>query len=228
MNIFQRIAYFFMSQKEKSLSKKLNKHFETSATNSTSKTVISTAYTMTLNSVTQKNIELVKTTVTGMVKQFNYHPGKLLDFVIAKGTPVIKIKDATKKLAKIKLNQGFIGEITGLDAIYLGFITGLNMGMSTVPIIAIEDGKLETTFIIHEFYKWFSYYKGLPGFDKVSQELFRASLAGTLNMKSLTLKQMTGLREAINRDQEATDFALLIVREFEAAKKIQEHGEANM
>lgn len=227
MNIFEKIVRLFMSEAN-TINATTAGQIQRSATNKTSKTVISAASTMTLNTITQKNIEIVKTTVSELTKRFDYHPGKLLDFAMAKGTPVVQVKDAKKKLLKIKQEVGLIPALDGFQALYLNFITGRDWSMQTPTMIVIEDGKLETMLILFQFYKWYSFYMGLPGFAKEDQRLFRESMTGNLNMKPLNLSQLTGLQEAIKRDQEATDFTLALVREFEAAKRMQEKGQTHI
>ena len=91
MNTFQKIIYFFLEQKEKSLKKNLNKHFKTSSRNSTSKTIFSGNVTMTLTAETEKNIELVKKNVSDIVKSCNGNSEKLLSYIESKGTKIIKL-----------------------------------------------------------------------------------------------------------------------------------------
>ena len=75
MNTFQKIIYFFLEIQEKHLRKKLEKHLKTSSKNSTSKTVLSSSVTMTLNAETQKNIEIVKKNVADIVKSCENNSG---------------------------------------------------------------------------------------------------------------------------------------------------------
>ena len=64
---------------------------------------------------------------------------------------------------------------------------------------------------------------GLPGYDFMSQKIFKIYLNsdGTM-LSNLTLDEMTGLKEAINRDKEATDFALSLAKHKEGSKKVLE------
>ena len=55
MNILQKIIYSILELQEKRLRVRLDEHLKTSATNSTSKTVLSSNVTMTLNTQTEKN-----------------------------------------------------------------------------------------------------------------------------------------------------------------------------
>ena len=73
----------------------------------------------------------------------------------------------------------------------------------------------------------------LPGFDFMSQKLFKISLNSDGSLfANLNLDEMTGLREAIARDREATEFALELAKNKEGSKnvidKIKTDGSANI
>jgi len=81
MNTFQKIIYFFLEIQERKLTKKLSRHFKSSSSNSTSKTVLSSNVTMTLTSKTEQNIELVRKNVTDIVRNCENNPEKLLKYI---------------------------------------------------------------------------------------------------------------------------------------------------
>lgn len=63
----------------------------------------------------------------------------------------------------------------------------------------------------------------LPGFDFMSQKIFKIYLnSDGAILSNLTLDEMTGLKEAIARDQEATTFALDLAKQKEGSKKVLE------
>lgn len=78
MNLIQRFVYMLLSLKERGLRLRLDKHLRTSATNSTSKTVIAGNCSLTLNTQTNKNIELVKQNMRDIVKNANLRPNFFL------------------------------------------------------------------------------------------------------------------------------------------------------
>ena len=223
MNTFQKIVYFFLELQEKSLKRRLSKHLKTSSTNSTSKTVLSGSVTMTLNTETKKNIELVKKNVQDIVKTCENSPEKLLEYVKSKGTKVCKIDNADKILDVIKEEEGLITSLEGIQAIYINAVTGSGLKLKSKPMFVMRNGEIDPYYMAHQFYKWYSLEMGLPGYDFMSQKIFKIYLNsdGTI-LSNLTLDEMTGLKEAINRDKEATEFALLLARSKDGAKKALE------
>lgn len=233
MNIFQRIIYFFLEQQEKTLSKKLRKHLKVSSSNSTSKTVLSKGVTMTLSAETEKNKELVKQNVSDIVKSCNNASVKLLAFVESKGTKVVKLDNADKILAVIKEEEGLVTGLEGLEALYINIITGSGFSIKSKPMFIMRNGAIDPYYMVHQFYKWYALHMGLPGFDFMSQKLFKLSLNSDGSIFSnLNLDEMTGLREAIARDREATEFALELAKAQEGGKniidKLKNEGSANI
>lgn len=192
--------------------------------NSTSKMIMSGTETVILNTQTQKMIEDVQHQVAELFKKFDYDCIKILKYAAGKGTMVYKLKNAPEKLKKLGLEEGLIFELEGFQALKLNLALKAGFSFSTSPMFVFDDAPLAPFTVIHQFYKWYSYYKKLPGFDKVSQKLFRMSILNNINMSKLNLDELTGLKEAIHRDQEATDFTLALIKEQEAAQKLKDDG----
>lgn len=223
MNAIQRIIYFLLERKERALTKKLSKHLKRSSKNSTSKTVLSKGVTITLTAETEKNKELVKNNVTDIVQSCNADPGKLLAYVQSKGTKVIKLDGADKLLNVIKEEEGLITPLEGLEAIYINTITKSGFSLKSEPMFILRAGEIDPYYMAHQFYKWYALKMNLPGYDFMSQKLFKIYLNSSAELLSnLNLDEMLGLKEAINRDQEATDFALSLARIKEGSKKVIE------
>lgn len=223
MNTFQKIIYFFLEIQEKQLSKKLSKHLKSSSSNSTSKTVVSSSVTMTLNSKTEQNKELVRKNVQDIVKNCENNPEKLLQYIESKGTKVIKLDNADKILNVIKEEEGLITSQEGLEALYINLISKSGFSLKSKPVFIMRYGEIDPYYMIHQFYKWYSLNMNLPGFDYMSQKLFKIYLnSSDAILSNLNLDEMTGLKEAINRDQEATDFALTLAKHREGSKKVLE------
>ena len=221
MNLLQRVFYFFLQIQEKALTKKLNKHLKTYSSNSTSKTVMSTGVTMTLQAETEKNKELVKKNVTDIVKDCNNDSDKLLAYVESKGTKVIKLDNADKLLYAIKEEEGLVTELKGLEALYINIITNSGFSFKSEPMFIMRNGDIDKYYMAHQFYKWYAMKMNLPGFDFISQKLFKIYLnSDEPILSNLNLDEMVGLKEAINRDQEATNFALEIAKSKEGSKKV--------
>lgn len=233
MNIFQQIIYFFLEKQEKALSKKLSKHLKNSSSNKTSKTIVSKDVTVTFNAETEKSKELVKKNVTDIIKSCNNDPTKLLAFIESKGTKVIKIENADKILSVIKEEEGLITELEGIEALYINIITNSGFSFKSKPMFIMRNGQIDAYYMAHQFYKWYALNMGLPGFDFMSQKIFKISLnSNGAVFSNLNLDEMTGLKEAIARDQEATSFALELAKSKEGSKnvidKIKNDGGANI
>ncbi len=231
--MFQKIVYFFLQMQEKALTKKLDKHLKASSSNSTSKTVLSTGVTMTLKAETEKNKELVKKNVSDIVKGCNNEPAKLLAYIESKGTKVVKLNNADKLLAVIKEEEGLVTELKGIEAFYINLITHSGFSFKSKPMFIMRNGNIDPYYMAHQFYKWYALKMNLPGFDFISQKLFKIYLnTEEAILSNLNLDEMTGLKEAINRDQEATNFALEIAKAKEGSKnvldKMKNDGGANI
>jgi len=222
MNIFKKITYFLLSIREKSLKLRLDKHLKSSSSNRTSKTVVSSNMTLTLNSETEKNKELVKRNIEELLKSYDNDPNKLLTYIKSQGTAVCKLTNADKVLWVINEEEGFITELRGFDALYLNFMTKSKLSFKSEPLFVMREGEIDPFYMIHQFYKWYSLKHNLPGFDYVSQKHFKKYMNSkdTKGMENLSLDEMTGLQEAIARDREATDFAYNAAKAKEGGKQV--------
>lgn len=222
MNDFSRkVKYFILRLREKFLSTMLSKHLDTSFTNSTTKTIISSTETVNFSSETEKNIKLVEENVAEIMKACGNNPQKYIEYIEAEGTKVFRVVNAQKILEKINENEGLITELKGRKAFYLNF--ALRQGFSTVfkPAIVMSIGEIEPYYMLREFYKWYSLKKGLPGFNFSAQENFKKYLKNINDpsLKKLNYKAMLELKEAIARDSEANEFVINTVKAAEGAKK---------
>ena len=224
MNILQKIVYFFLEKQEKTLTKRLSRHLKTSSSNSTSKTVVSKGVTMTLNAETEKNKDLVLKNVSDIIKSCNNDISKLLAFIESKGTKIVRLDNADKILAVIKEEEGLITPLEGIEAFYINLVTNSGLSLKSKPMFVMRNGQIDPYYMAHQFYKWYALQMKLPGFDFMSQKIFKIYLNSDGAMLSnLTLDEMTGLKEAIARDQEATTFALDLAKQKEGSKKVLEN-----
>ena len=234
MNILKKIIYFLLKIQEKQLSIRLDKHLKTSSANKTSKTILSSNVTVTLTAETEKNKELVLKSVTEIVSGVKNNPHMLLEYIKTHNTKVIKLPNADKILAFILEDEGLVCELRGWEALYINILTDNGLSLASKPMFILREGEIEPYYMLHQFYKWFSLYRGLPGFDYKSQKLFRKYLnaADTKGLENLTLDEMTGLKEAIARDNEAIDFTVNYAKSIEGSKnvldKIKTDGGANV
>lgn len=223
MNILQKIIYYFLEKQEKALTKRLSRHLTTSSSNSTSKTVVSKGVTMTLNAETEKSKDLVLKNVSDIIKGCNSDISKLLAFIESKGTKVIRLENADKILSVIKEEEGLITPLEGIEALYINTVTHSGFSLKSKPMFVMRNGQIDPYYMAHQFYKWYALQMKLPGFDFMSQKIFKIYLnSDGAILSNLTLDEMTGLKEAIARDQEATTFALDLAKQKEGSKKVLE------
>lgn len=228
-NIFKEIKYFFLAQKEKNLQKKLKTTTKRSFTNKTSKTILGSAANVTLNSETQKLVELVKNNVTTIIKKTDCNPDELLKYVKAANTPVYKVNNADKFLALIHEEEGLIYEQEGLTALYLSLLTRQGIKFKTPPMFILREGEIDKYYMLHHFYRWYSIKSNLPGFEYKIQKKFKQFLLDNSNetINKYTMEDIIGLKEAIARDQEATEFVLQYTKEIEGSKNVIEKMKNN-
>ena len=223
MNILQKIVYYFLEKQEKALTKRLSRHLRTTSSNSTSKTVVSKGVTMTLNAETERNKDLVLKNVSDIIKGCNSDISKLLAFIESKGTKVIRLENADKILSVIKEEEGLITPLEGIEALYINTVTHSGFSLKSKPMFVMRNGQIDPYYMAHQFYKWYALQMKLPGFDFMSQKIFKIYLnSDGAILSNLTLDEMTGLKEAIARDQEATTFALDLAKQKEGSKKVLE------
>ena len=223
MNILQKIVYYFLEKQERALTKRLSRHLRTSSSNSTSKTVVSKGVTMTLNAETERNKDLVLKNVSDIIKGCNSDISKLLAFIESKGTKVIRLENADKILSVIKEEEGLITPLEGIEALYINTVTHSGFSLKSKPMFVMRNGQIDPYYMAHQFYKWYALQMKLPGFDFMSQKIFKIYLNSDGAIHSnITLDEMTGLKEAIARDQEATTFALDLAKQKEGSKKVLE------
>ena len=222
MNIFKNLIYFFLKLKEKQLEVRLDKHLKARADNKTSKTFLSPNVTVTISAQTDLNKDMVLKSVTEIVSGVKNNPYMLLEYIKAHGTKVIKLPNADKILALINEDEGLVCELKGIEALYINILTDSGFSLKSKPMFILRDGEIEPYYMMHQFYKWFSLYQGLPGFDYQSQKLFRKYLNSpdTKGLENLTLDEMIGLKEAIARDNEAIDFTTNYAKSIEGSKKV--------
>lgn len=170
MNILQKIIYFFLEKQEKALTRRLSRHLKTKSENSTSKTVLSKGVTVTLNSETEKNKDLVLKNVSDIVTSSNNDISKLLAYIETKGTKIVRLDNADKILAVIKEEEGLITPLEGLEALYINIITNSGFSLKSKPVFVMRNGQIDPYYMAHQFYKWYALQMKLPGLFHVTKD----------------------------------------------------------
>ena len=187
-----------------------------------------------MNAQTNNIVEEVKKNASAIADKTNCNPQELLEYIKAAKTPVYKINNADKLLAYIKEEEGLIYEQEGLRALYISLITGSGISFKTPVMFILREGEIDKYYMLHNFYRWCSLKAGLPGFEYKTQQKFKKYLNGNpdIILKSFSMEDILSVKEAIARDQEATDFAIGYTKRFEGSKKvldkIKNEGGANI
>ncbi len=221
-NIFKQIKYFFLSKKEKNLQKNLKDTLKRSYTNKTSKSVIGNGADLIITSETLKLIDDVKNNVYAIAKKTDCNPDEILGYIKAAKTKIYRVDNADKFLNLIKEEEGFICEKHGLEALYLSIITEQGFSLKTEPMFIMRNGVIDKFYLLHHFYRWYSCKSGLPGFEYEAQKYLKKYLFENSDkfIKTLSMEKVMALKEAIARDQEATNFVIDFMKEKEGSKKV--------
>ena len=225
-----KIVNYILERRKQKLAQTMEKLKPRTYTNSTSKTHINASETLTLTTETEKILETMDAELKNIVKSCLTNPDKLLDFVKEQGTPVYKMKNADKILAKIKEEEGFITPLNGRKALYLNFMIGLlvekklKFSFETREMFVLRDLDINIYFMLHQFHMWYGFKKNLPGYDMKAQELFKDNLEEMSDddVKEMSIEEILALKEAIARDSEAADFVINLAKESSGAKKALE------
>jgi len=230
MNLLQKVIYAMLSMREKNLRFRLDKYLRSKAVNSTTKRVVNGSVSLTLNTETMKNIELIKKNMLDVVKNSNFNSEALLELIKKRGIDVVYIQDAQKLLGVLCEEEGLILERRGSVAVFLNMIAGNGIRFKTKPMFILEKGNTDFYFLLFHFYKMYEYFQKLPGMDYKSQELFRiySKFPEKCDLSQLGFEELTALKEAVARDNEASEFVIEVSKKRDgvqnALKKLKDGG----
>ena len=157
-----------------------------------------------------------------------------MEYIKAANTPVYKINNADKILALLKEEEGLITEQHGLRALYLSICVGRGFSLKTPPMFVMREGVIDKYYMLHHFYRWYSLKSDLPGFEYEVQQKFKRFLIDNSPsaIRKFSMEDIISLKEAIARDQEATDFVLKYTKSVDGSKnvldKIKNEGGASV
>ena len=159
--------FIMMFQKKKNLNSTYSYSF------GGNKTYMSGTEHLTLNSKTEALKAEVKKDVEALFKEYKNNPELFLKYVQNAGTKVYRIDHADKLLSLIGEEEGVVFENKGARALYLSLITGQNIKFNSETMFILREGQIDPLSMLHNFYRWYSWFKKLPGFDSRSQWLFK-------------------------------------------------------
>ena len=89
-------------------------------------------------------------------------------------------------------------------------------------LIISADVKPDYYLLMREIYLYYSMKAGLDGFDFETQELFKKYMnsKNSIDTSKLKYNQLAAFKEALNRDNEATEFVMDIIRRKEGSANV--------
>lgn len=212
-DFIQKIIYSFLAFQEKTLTKKLSRNFKSGYSNSTTKKFFGQAASLELNSLTDKNKSKLQLDVKSILKKYSNNPDKLLEFVKRSGTKVYRLPLANSILKIINHEEGFLGETSGIKALYLNIVIPLiakepvQFSLKSAPMFVLRNSTLDNYCTIQQFHKWYAMKLKLPGFNAEAQNNFQKYMnSDNADINSLSVEEILDLKEAIARDVEAINF----------------------
>lgn len=224
-DFIQKLIYSVLAIQEKILRKKLGRNLKPIYSNTTSKKSFAQAASLELTAETEKNKVKLKNNVTVILKKYENNPQKLLEFIKKSGTKVYKIPFANKILSLISYEEGFVIATKGFKSLYINIIINILAGekikfsLKTEPMFVLRDLPLDQYYMIQQFHKWYAMKLNLPGFDAEAQNNFQRFLNSNDNdVKSLSVEEILGLKDAIARDVEAINFIVNLAKSTAGSK----------
>lgn len=156
-----------------------------------------------------------------IIEKYINKPEKFFDYIKGAKTPIYKIKNADKILAKIGEQEGFILPKKGFEALYLNFVLNKKISFKTPEMFILRNGEINKYAFIYQFYNWYCYKMKLTGFEDETQENFKHvfEICETSKIDTLTYQEVLNLKSAIKRDIEAINFVKKIVQKFHMSQK---------
>ncbi len=188
--------------------------------NSMIKNHIAQGATLTLSVNLEKNRKKVENDVENLAKENIYHIENILNFAIEKGVECYFISNAEKLLKPINEECGLIFPEKGIKALYLNLISNGSFSFNSDLKFIFDKNSNSPYTILYNFYKWYSLYLNLPGFDKETLSKFKhiEDFEQPQNVEKLTYKEIMDLKQAIARDREAMEFVVNFMKKIEGSK----------
>ncbi len=220
--IIDNIRKFFLLRRKNQISKDLAKLSKKTFADKTSKTIIGNGAKVSINAKKKQLIEEVKANISAIVQSTKCNQEALLNYVKAAKTPIYRI-DAPNRLALIGEEEGFICEQQGFNALFISILTGQGIKFKTEPAFVIrKTNDINKSWLLHNFYRWYSMKAGLEGFDYNSRKKMKIYMSDNSleTTRKLSLETVNQIQEAISREREANTFVLEYEKQIEGSKKV--------
>ena len=159
--------------------------------------------------------------IENIIEKYINQPEKFFDYIKGAKTPIHKIKNADKFLARIGEFEGFILPKKGIKALYLNLFLNKKFAFKTTEMFVLRNGELNTYAFIYQFYNWYCYKMKLSGFDDETQEQFKYifDICETEKINNLSYEEVLNLKSAVKRDIEAINFVKKMAQKFSMSQK---------
>lgn len=218
MRIVKDIIYSVLALQEKFLRAKLNKTLGVK-NSSKRKKFFQDGCLLSLESIADEEKNKMEEELTLLLKQTNYEPEKLLDYIKKQGTSVYYIDNA-KSLYSIGENEGFVYPQKGGKALYLSLLVGLGFKFKTDEMFVLSKGEINKFYFIYHLYNWYAFKHGISGMDSDSINMLNKYLfnAADEDINKLQLAEIYKLKDAIKQDKASIEFVFKLCRDLEGAK----------
>ncbi len=167
-----------------------------------------------------------------ILKNYDFEPEKILEYIKNQGTKVFYIEKASKILNPIGENEGFIYPARGSKALYLALAAEKKVKFKTDEMFILSKGEINKYYFIYHLYNWFAFKHGIAGMEPEAQELLKKYLFETSDTSELQLSEIYQLKDAIRQDKAAIEFVVKLCRNYDGAKqalkKMKDDGSANL
>ncbi|MBR5304266.1 MAG: hypothetical protein IKU37_05510 [Candidatus Gastranaerophilales bacterium] len=214
-----KIFDFIYKNQEKKHKKKMDKLLKGKVCGQ--KIITTNGATLSIKDELYKKDKANQEKIEKIIEKYINEPDKFFDFIKGAKTPIYKIKNADKILARINEQEGFILPKKGKVALYLNFVLNKKISFTTPEMFVLRNGELNTYAFIYQFYNWYCYKMKLSGFENETQEKFKNifEICETSKIDTLNYEEILNLKSAIKRDIEAIDFVKKMAQKFSMAKK---------
>ena len=231
MKLLENIIYNILSLQEKFLRQRLSRTLG-AKTASKRKRRYSNGCLLDLNSIAESKKQRYEEELTLILKNCDYDPQKILEYISKQGTMVYYIDKASSKLNPIGEYEGFIYPAKGLRALYLSLTISKKPSFKTGEMFILSKGVINKYYFIYHFYNWYAFKHNISGLDRNSQELLKKYLYEESDTKQMQLSEIYTLKDAIKQDKAAIEFVIKLCRNYDGTKqaleKIKNNGSASI
>ena len=231
MPMFKKILYQILSLQEKYLRHRLSKTIGVKNTSKKKRHYFNGGL-LDLSTLAESEKQKLEEELTRILKEADFEPEKLLEYIKVNGTKVYRIENAGSILNPIGENEGFIYPAKGSRALYLSLALDKKISFKTDEIFVLSKGEINKYYFIYHFYNWYAFKHNIAGMDSESQELLKKYLFETPDTSELQLADIYKLKDAIRQDKASIEFVIKLCRNYEGAKqalnKLKDEGGANL